>query len=44
MFSREIAVVDFFEAGMLDMGVDLRGSDTGMAQHHLDGPEICAMI
>jgi len=36
--------MDFFEAGLLDMGVDLCGSDAGMAQHHLDGSQIRSMI
>jgi len=29
---------------MLDMGVDLRGGDTGMTQHHLDRPKVRPMI
>ena len=44
MFAGEVLVVDFFEAGLLDMGVDLGGGDAGMAQHGLDGPQIRAMV
>lgn len=36
--------MDFFEAGVLDMGVDLRGGNAGMAQHHLDRSQIRPMI
>ena len=36
--------MDFFEAGMLDMGVDLRSGNAGMTQHHLDRSQICPMI
>ena len=32
--------MDFFEASMLDMGIDLRGGDAGMAQHHLNRSQI----
>lgn len=36
--------MDLFEAGVLNMGVDLGGGNTGMPQHHLNRSKICSMI
>ena len=33
-----------FKTGVLNMGVNLGGGNTGMAQHRLDGPQIGPMI
>jgi hypothetical protein len=30
----ERIVLDYFEAGVLDVRIDLNGADAGMAQHH----------
>ena len=38
------AVVQRPEAGLMDVGVDLRGADVGMAQHGLDGPEVGPVV
>src|SRR3970040_893781 len=35
-------LVEFFQAVPGDMRVDLRGGDIGMAEHHLNHPEIRA--
>ena len=36
--------MDFFEASVLDVCVNLRGGNAGMAQHGLDRSEIGPMI
>jgi len=36
-----VPLVQLFEMFSGDMGVDLSGSDIGMAQHHLDRPQVC---
>ena len=36
--------MDFLETAVLHMGVDLRGGNTGMAQHGLDRPQVRPMI
>ena len=36
-------VVDFFEMCVCDVGVDLGGRNIGVAEHGLDGAEVCAV-
>lgn len=36
-------LVDFFEMGVGDVGVDLSGGDVGVAEHGLDGTEVGAV-
>ncbi len=36
-------LVDFFEVGVGDMGVDLGGADVGVAEHGLNGAEVGAV-
>ena len=36
--------MDGFEAGVFDVGIDLGRGDAGMAKHHLDRPEVGAMV
>ena len=38
------SLVDFFELLVGDVGIDLGGSDGGMAQHRLDAPDIGAVL
>ncbi len=35
-------MMDFFELAAIDLRVDLRGGDAGVAQHFLDDAEISA--
>jgi hypothetical protein len=44
LLAREVVVVDGFEAGVFDVGIDLRGGDAGMAQHHLNRSEVGTMV
>ena len=43
-FAREKIPVQLLEPCPLDMGIDLGGRNVGVAEHRLDGPQICAMI
>ena len=44
MFAGEIRVVDFFQASVLDVSIDLGGGNTGVAEHSLYGSQIRAVI
>ena len=44
MFAGEILVVDCFEAGVFNVGIDLGGGNAGMPKHGLYGPQIRSMI
>lgn len=37
-------LVDFFETGAADVGVDLRRRDVRVTEHELHGAEICSML
>ena len=44
LFAGKVLVMNLFEAGLLNMGIDLCRSNTGMAEHHLDRTKIGTMI
>lgn len=44
LFSRKIGVVNFFEAGLFDVSIDLSRADIGMAQHDLNRTKVGAVI